>query len=258
MNGLEFLERMRKAVMVFRDLEKMDPEVERAHRSVAMAEKAGHVERGTLEAIKRDAFRDKLVPSMGNVGAYNEFLKSPKAHKGVHIRIDINDFKLGFNTPFGWEQGTEAIKAFGEAVRHAADKHVGRKVSKVWHIGGDEFHVFVPEIQHAARFARGLRMHLESLPPFHGQSQLSACMGFGETPAKADMAIDNFAKMHKRQEGRPPGQARTHAHSLVAGHEGPIPLDDDYSSLMSSLYSTAQPTTQPYPPSEYPTTKPAL
>jgi GGDEF domain-containing protein len=164
---------------------------------------------------------------MGNKKAYADFLGRPK--QGVHIRMDGNDFGA-INKLHGFETGNQAITAMGGAIREAMDEAVGAKHGKVFRIGGDEFHAFVPSHDHAAQFARAVRQKLEAIPAVGGTHNLSLSMGFGHTPDHAELAMIN-AKGAKKESYYPVGQAKTHAASQVPGFEGHIPLGPDQLNL---------------------------
>jgi diguanylate cyclase (GGDEF)-like protein len=193
--------------------------------SSALGAMREHVKSGALapehfKRITQEIFTDPMT-GMGNRKAYADFLSRPRV--GVHLRIDGNDFG-SINKQHGFEVGDSAISSMGRAIREALHQSVGKKYAKSFRLGGDEFHVHVPDARSAARFARAVREKLESIAPIGGTHNLSLSVGMGQTPAHAEQALIH-AKTAKKTAGQPTGQARTHVHSLVPGAEGPIPVD---------------------------------
>lgn len=216
-------EPMEKAEEFFMSLSKVEPHLEQALAGLRAAVKAGQLDPQHLRVLTQELFTDSMVKGMGNKKAYADFLSRPK--QGVHIRMDGNDFG-GINKLHGFETGNQAISAMGGAIRDAMREAVGTKHGKLFRIGGDEFHAFVPTHEHAALFARAVRSKLEQIPAVGGTHNLSLSMGFGHTPDHAELALIN-AKGVKKSSGAKPGQARTHAASQVPGFEGVIPTGPD-------------------------------
>lgn len=220
-------------------LAKMEPNLRAALGSVKSA-----VDDNTYRTLMREIFSDPMLPEMGGKKAYQHFLENPQP--GIHIRIDGNDFGA-VNKIHGFESGNSAIMAMGHAIRDAKQE-VDKKFapprgqpsadpserdleelmqSKLYRIGGDEFEVHIPDHpkahEHAAAFTRALRSRLEAIPPIGGTHGLSVSVGFGPNPETADLA-QIHAKTAKKEAGYLPGQAKTHVHSLMPGHEGPVPV----------------------------------
>ncbi len=214
---------LQKSEEYFMALSKVEPHLDAALQGLRAAVKAGHVHPDVLKHLTNEIFTDSMVKGMGNKKAYLDFLTRPK--QGVHIRMDGNDFG-GINKIHGFETGNKAISAMGGAIREAMDEAVGRAHGKVFRIGGDEFHAFVPSHEHAAHFARSVRNKLEAIPAVGGTHGLSLSIGFGHTPDHAELALIN-AKGQKKASGAKPGQAKTHAASQVPGYEGLIPTGKD-------------------------------
>jgi GGDEF domain-containing protein len=203
------------------DMRKIEPALAAALEQVRGAVKAGHVHPDVLRALTHEIFADPMVGGVGNKKAYSDFASRPR--DGVHVRMDANDFGQ-INKVHGFAAGDQAIRSLGGAMREAMDETVGSKHGKLYRIGGDEFHAHVPTHEHASAFARALRSKLDALAPAGGTHAHSVSMGFGSTPEQAD-AASIAAKQAKRASGYAPGRARTHAHSLVPGREGAIPVD---------------------------------
>ena len=178
------------------------------------------------KAFRKQLFTDKSVPEVGNKLAYDDFIhQGPPA--GVHIRINGNDFG-GINGDLGHEHGNKAVSHLGRAVRDSMDSVLPSATDglhNAWRLGGDEFHAHLPDMAAAARFAHGLRSRLEAIPPLNGEHALSVSMGFGSHQDQAHRAM-LLAKGAKRDANYRPGFAQTHAHSMVPGHEGPVPVQD--------------------------------
>lgn len=220
--------------------EEIDPE--QAMRHVDDAAKAGHIPQGSADNIRRLLFTDSMTGGvMGNKLAFSQFRQKNKP--GVHVAMDGNDFK-SINDLYGHDAGDQAVTAFGKAAREAMDEAVGSDKGKLfrnpdeqnlYRNGGDEFVAHVPTHEHAAKFARSLRSKLEAMPPIAGQHKLSMSFGFGHDFPSADTAL-NMAKEQKYLPAAPGqprvrkfahGQVPSLAHSLVPGHEGAIPLQEE-------------------------------
>jgi GGDEF domain-containing protein len=221
--GYKSEEDVQKAEELFLTLAKVEPQLEAALQGLRAAVKAGHVHPDVLKNLTKEIFTDSMVRGTGNKKAYLDFLGRPK--QGIHIRMDGNDFGP-INKIHGFETGNMAIGAMGGAIREAMNEAVGRSNGKVFRIGGDEFHAFVPSHEHAAQFARAVRNKLEAIPAVGGTHNLSLSIGFGHTPDHAELALIN-AKGQKKATGAKPGQAKTHAASQVPGYEGHIPTGSD-------------------------------
>lgn len=204
-------------------LAKVEPGLHASLTQLREAVKAGHVHPDVLTNLSREIFTDPMCPKVGNKKSYMDFLQRPRP--GVHIRIDGNGMSQ-VNKIHGFKHGDQAIKAMFGAVRSAVDETVGRKLAKVWRIGGDEGHIFVPSHEHAVKFLRALRSKLESIPPVGGTHSLSVSAGIGRHPEESDQA-SILAKQRMKSMGYPAGQAKTHVHSLIPGHEGAVPLDPE-------------------------------
>jgi GGDEF domain-containing protein len=168
--------------------------------------------------------------------------------------MDGNDFSK-INNSFGHAAGDSAIKAFGTAAREAMDETVGTKNGKLFRNGGDEFVAHVPSHEHAAQFSRALSEKLHALAPIGGTHKLSMSFGFGPDPHTADKALYE-AKKQKiaapgalRQVGQKlgiagdkrqfkVGQVPNLAHSLMPGHEGPMPIHD---AAQHAVHATTTP-----------------
>ena len=204
-------------------LAKIEPKLAAALGQLREASKSGALHPDVVKTLMREIFVDPMVPSIGNKKAYEDFLSRPK--EGVHVRLDGNDFGQ-INKIHSFDHGNSAIKAMGQAMRAAADEEVGRGQAKLFRIGGDEFHLHVPTVEHAAAFMRNLRNRLDAVPPIGGTHNLSVSAGFGRTPEEADQASIQ-AKQAKKAKNYSMGQAKTHVHSLVPGSEGPVPVEKE-------------------------------
>lgn len=203
-------------------LAKVEPHLEEALNGLRVAVKAGHVHPDVLKTLSGHIFKDTMVPSMGNKIAMADFLSRPK--EGVHIRLDGSRFGL-INKRAGFETGNEAIKSMFGAVRSALDESVGRKNAKSFRIGGDEAHVFVPTIEHAAMFHRALKRHLDTLPLVAGQ-KLAFDMGIGRTPETAEQGLIQ-AKTKGKSMNYPLHELRTHAYVNIPDMEGHLPTETE-------------------------------
>jgi GGDEF domain-containing protein len=228
MRASDFVDRVKAAEAIFEDLVKFEPKVADALKAIDAAVRAGVLHPDHAKTVRQEIATDKLIPTMGNAKAYQGFIASRKGTGGVHIRMDGNDFG-DVNKVYGFERGNEGIQQYGTAMREAMNEAVGRKHGKLFRIGGDEFHAYVPDHESAARFARAVRSKLDRLSPIGGTHRFSVSMGIGHDHLTAEQALMQ-AKLAKRAKKAPMGQAQTHAHSLVAGHEGPIPTDGGYTS----------------------------
>lgn len=239
-----------KMESVFEDLVKIEPHLEQALGHMRSAVKAGHMPKEALQSMTREIFRDPMVEGVGNKKAYADFLTRPRP--GVHIALDGNGMK-SINDTHGHAMGDQAIKAMGGAMRAAMDESVGRGNGKLFRNGGDEFSAHVPTHAHAAHFARTLRQKLDAIPALGGTHRLSVSMGFGSDPKSADLASYQ-AKAAKTAANYATGQAKTHAHSLIPGNEGAIPLDAQQlpvqaptAAVKEAVAATGNPTVLPKP-----------
>lgn len=232
-----------KNEVAFEALVKIEPHLQGALDELRAAVKAGHVKPESLKHITGHLFVDPMVKGVGNKKAYEDFLSRPK--QGVHVRLDGNDFG-SINKIHSFEHGNQAITAMGQAMREAMDEAVGRNNGKLFRIGGDEFHAHVPNVEHAAKFSRALRAKLEAIPPVGGTHALSVSAGFGHDPDSADQA-SILAKQAKKGANYQLGQAKTHVHSLVPGHEGAIPMDKEQLPTISPKAAGAAETPHPAP-----------
>lgn len=207
---------IQKFEQMYESITKADPELAGALGHIRSAIKAGTLDPSVIKTLTGHIFKDSMVPSMGNKKAYEDFMQRPR--KGVHIRLDGNDFG-SINKVHGFETGNEAIKQMFTAVRKSLDESVGRKNAKSFRIGGDEGHVFVPTHQHAASFVRALKANLAKIPPVNGTHSLSMSVGVGTDANTAEHALIQ-AKTAKKAAAYKMGEAKTHAYSAVPGFEG--------------------------------------
>jgi hypothetical protein len=164
---------------------------------------------------------DHSIPGVGNLRAYNNFMSA--APPGLHVHVNLHDTGH-LNHTYGHEIGHRAIQATGKALHHVARSLIGRD-ARVFRLGGDKFAVHVPSTEGAALLARGLRQHLESIPPVNGTHNLTVSMGVGPSKEHAEWALHD-ANGEKNRRGYKPGQARTHvAMRIPGGLEGPLPVE---------------------------------
>ncbi len=232
-------ERVRKTESVFFQLAKSEG-LAGSLQAMRDLVDAGHLSFEQYENVRRELYHDEMVPSIGNKRAFNEHLLA-EGRGGVHIMLDANDFK-SINDELSHDHGDQAIRAIGNSLRRAVDKHVPGE-AKVHRFGGDEFHVHVPSHEHAAKFLRGLRQELEALPPVGGTHKLSVSAGVGLDKDSADAALKTGAKGQKMAAiaalgGDPTarvGKVRAphalYASSSVPGYEGPVPTAQDQMTL---------------------------
>jgi diguanylate cyclase (GGDEF)-like protein len=229
-----------KMEAAYKRLRKADLTPEEA---LAHLDKLGSPDEKTNEAIaslRRHVFEDSMMEGVGNKYAYNQWVKQPR--QGVHIGLDLNNFKQ-INDTHGHGVGDQAIKAFGGAMRTAADKTKtpeGQGV-KIFRTGGDEAVAFAPSYEHAATFLHNLREHLSSIPPVMGAHKLSASAGIGHTPETADKALYEA----KKQKAGHTVTTIPHllAHSLYPGNEGAIQHEQHVPPKIEG--SSPQPSQQP-------------
>jgi len=218
-------ERVLKMEQALEELSKVEKTITPAMRELRAAVDSGHISPESLKVITHHMFVDAMVPGVGNRFAYRDFLARSK--KGIHVRIDANDFG-GINKDHGFETGDGAIRALGGALRASMDNAVGQKHGKLFRIGGDEFHAFVPNHEQAARFLRTAREQLGSIPPIGGTHNLSFSAGMGPSPFHAEASL-MAAKRAKKSMGYLLGQAKNHVYSSTSGH---IPIDTDKPPLI--------------------------
>lgn len=206
-----------KMEKVFLSLRKSDMGVDDALAhldSIAQDDKT----RAAIQALRRGAYEDPMVPGLGNKPAYLAWAQ--KEQPGASVVGDANFFKQ-INDQLNHSYGDQAIKALGGAWRDAAAE-VGQ--GKAHRFGGDEFHAHFPTYEHAANFARNLRGKLEQIPPVAGTHKLSMSLGIGHDFNSADQAVYHA----KKAKGPTANEtAPLLAHSLHHGFEGAVPLNPD-------------------------------
>lgn len=177
-----------------------------------------------IAALRRHVFEDPMTPGVGNQYAWQQFRK--KNVPGVYASIDVNDLKH-LNDTQGHPAGDALIRAFGSAARTAANP----AATKLFRSGGDEYVLHAPDAETAYQTIRGIRGNLEKVPPIAGVHKPSFSVGVGPSYEHADKAL-YMAKDRKYVPGtqnkvraHAPGSVPNLAHSLMPGHEGPIPLD---------------------------------
>jgi GGDEF domain-containing protein len=221
----------------FEELAKTDPALREA-----MAHFRGKSETGSEEdkkyfdVIRQRMYLDKLTNGVvGNHAAYTDESEAPDFHtKYIHVRSDGNDHKA-MNDNAGYDQGDLAIRNYANVHREAADAVLGKGTAKIYRLGGDEFHTLIPKTgdiskdhARAAHYTREITKRLGQLVPIAGRFNHSLKIGIAHTADKADEAVREHAKKTKNAMRYAPGQAKTHVHSLLPGHEGAIPLDNEF------------------------------
>lgn len=259
---------IQKAEHAFEALMKADPDFNHHEllQYIRDAEAKGTMPKGSGAAATKHLFADTLVPSVGNQVALADHLKRNPAAPGAFVQMDGNDFRM-INEKFGHSGGDSAIKSFGQAAREAMDETVGQQNGKLWRNGGDEFVAHVPSHEHAAQFSRALSDKLNAMPPIGGTHKMSMAFGFGPDIHSADKALYEAKKQKieapglARQVGQKlgiagpkrkwkVGQVPNIAHSMMPGHEGPMPIND---SGQTAVHAAVAP---PTPSVERPLPKP--
>lgn len=182
-------------------------------------------------------FSDSMVKGVGNKLAFEDFLSRKRG--GVHVMLDANDFGR-INKKWGQSVGDDAIRAMGGAFSRASRAHGG----KLFRVGGDEFRAHFESPEQAYAFVRSARQEMENLPPVRGEHFHSASIGLGHSPEHAEQALIH-AKNAKQRAGYIPGQAQTHAHSLLQGAVGEVPVSDEPEGLPPGLKQAVPPGTSP-------------
>ena len=209
-----------------------EPTVPDHRTAIAQARQIHGHDHPITRALVHGFYGDPMIPGIGNKRAASEFREENRP--GVWVSADGNSFKQ-VNDIHGHDAGDSAIKAMGGAFRDAAAK-VG--TGKAWRSGGDEMSFWAPTHEHAAQFIRHAKAGLEALPPVNGQHKLSMSFGLGHNFETADKALgmakeQKFAAPSlfnkvlgtKRKAMYSPQKTPNFVHSLVPGHEGPMPID---------------------------------
>lgn len=144
-----------------------------------------------VERLARAAYLDTLTPA-GNKNAYLDFLARPR--EGVHVAIDLNDFK-NINDTLGHDAGDKAIGTAGGAFSQASRANRG----KLFRNGGDEFHAYFESAEQARAFIEQAKGAFDALGPVAEGQRLSFSAGVGRTPEEADLASMD-AKAAKREK----------------------------------------------------------
>jgi GGDEF domain-containing protein len=262
-------DQIRKAEHAFEALVKAEMRPHELVQYIRDAEAKGHMPAGSSGAATKHFFEDPMTPGIGNKVALKDHLEKNPQAPGAYVQMDGNDFSK-INNSFGHAAGDSAIKAFGTAAREAMDETVGKENGKLFRNGGDEFVAHVPSHEHAAQFSRALSDKLNALAPIGGQHKMSMSFGFGPDIHTADKALYEAKKQKVtapgplRQLGQKLGLAgdkRAYkvgavpnlAHSLMPGHEGPLPVHDAGQHAVHSTITPASPsvaTPLPKPPKQ--------
>lgn len=220
----KYSDQIQKMEQVLEDLMKnegdMDPDSALQHVRAAVA--AGHMHPDVERALTQHIMGDPMIPGVGNKYAYQQHRAKNKP--GVWVGMDGNDFRSVNALPGGHDTGDEAIRSMGGALKNAAAKVPG---VKLFRNGGDEFSLHAPSHEHALQFMAHANEHLNNVPPVQGTHKLSMSFGLGNDFQTADKALYHAKeqKVHPATGLRmhPVGQTPNLAHSLIPGHEGPIP-----------------------------------
>jgi len=247
---MEQIRKMEEAFSQFLPMRKAEGEftTEEMVNHARRMESMGHVPKGYSDTLNKMLHEDTLVPGVGNKAAAGHFLTKQKP--GVYVSMDGNDFGK-VNKAFGQHVGDQAITAMGGALRSASDEATPG-VGKVFRNGGDEFVAHFPSHEHAAKFMRSVHQKLQDVPAIGGAHKLSFSFGFG-----TDLHQANHALLAAKQQKVHPttgqalygvGQTPNMAHSLVPGHEGPLPVHDTESEMMhQTMKAPASATPKPIP-----------
>lgn len=254
---MQKIQKMEEAFAQFSTMEKAQREftTEEMVNHARQMEAMGHVPEGYSDSLNKMLHEDTLAPGIGNKAAATHFLAKRKP--GVYVSMDGNDFGK-INKAFGQHVGDNAITAFGAAARAASDEATPG-VGKLFRTGGDEFVGHFPSHEHAAMFMRSVSQKLQDVPAIGGAHKLSFSFGLGTDPHMANHALiaAKTQKVHPTigQPLYPAGQTPNLAHSLVPGHEGPLPVHDPQTEMMhQTMKAPATATPKPIPaPAKIPT-----
>lgn len=235
---------MQKFEKFFAGLEKSE-DLNQAVAALKSMAAAGKFPQEHFDEIRRGLFQDEMIPSLGNKKAHRDFLLNSD-RGGVHMALDMNQFAT-INNNMSHTHGDNAIIATGNALRNAIDSTVGSEHAKAFRTGGDEFVVHVPTHEHAAQVLRKFRENLDAIPPIGGVHKLSASVGMGISHEMSEESLKNGAKAAKDAHlvqlgGNPearkiytPGLQTVYAHSLVPGHIGHVPTEDQVPEMPPEL-----------------------
>ncbi|SRR5216683_2499031 len=135
------------------------------------------------KVLARHIYTDRLVPKVGNLYAYNDFLNRNR-NTGIHISMDANSFGQ-INKEHGFEMGNQAIKHLFTNISDASRKYG----LKSFRIGGDEARLHAPDQKRAEGFAKDVKEMLSMVPKMGGTHQISASIGIGYSPDHAEQAL---------------------------------------------------------------------
>lgn len=201
-----------------------------------------------VKILRQHIFEDAMTPGLGNKYAYEKFRAKNKP--GVYISHDVNDLKSGLNDRLGHDAGDQAIKAVGHAMREAGK--TSNATHKAFRAGGDEFVTHHATMEDAANYMRQLHHHLDQVPPIQGVHKVSLSSGLGHDFQSADKALYEAKKGKFGATGArafAPGKVPHLAHSLVQGHEGPIPAMSTPPPAPSAAISALKQNVPSAPPS---------
>lgn len=193
--------------------------------SIEDRKKAGKV-------FERHIYFDTLIPKVGNLKAYKDFLSRNK-DTGVHLSMDANSFGA-INKEHGFDAGNAAISQMFNGISDISRKHG----LKFFRVGGDEGRLHAPTQEKANAFIKDMKAHLDGAPTVRFQNEagqevdtkhkVSVSVGVGYSPEHAEKALihakNNLGPLGSdghRIKHNLPGQEKTVVHSLL--HEPPPP-----------------------------------
>lgn len=169
-----------------------------------------------VEELAAGRYADPLTPA-GNKAAWEDFKSRPRA--GVHVSIDLNDFKA-VNDQFGHDVGDKAITSAGGVFAAASQANQG----KLFRPGGDEFRAHFATRAQAEAFLKQSQEGFAALAPVSGEHRLSFSAGFAGAAETSDVVAGKAKEAKKAKHGDVrTGTAKPgHGESFTAWDEGPI------------------------------------
>lgn len=167
-----------------------------AFEELIKAVSLGYIPPKVEKIIRKLIFCDKMVPSMGNKYAFEEFLSKNK--KGLYCVIDVNSFKK-INDDYGHQKGDEVIIQVGEALHLTALKYFQRAKHrmKIFRVGGDEFVVYLEHPYNHQILFEELYSCLQTISFKETMPNVTVSLGCGLNYSQADAYLLK-AKMKKK------------------------------------------------------------
>jgi len=152
-----------------------------------------------------------------SIGSYLKFKRDEAPEGAVHVHVT-------FLSP------NRYVSTHGELARDSLYSGLAEVVHKSgkgekYHMGGDSFHIVTPDVESAFRYARNLSDATHALPHAGGVHPHHLVLGIGHSPDDAKTSHDHAFERYRQKE-YDDTSVKSHAHSLVQGLEGHVPVGE--------------------------------